>query len=515
MKRTVLVGILFTLFLIILTGYLYQIQTGRIIYAKNNNDNNFSLGEIYFHDIDNNTFPVALNKEFEIIYANPSKIKNKKETAKKVSSILKLDEKKVYKEFLNDKSLYFLLSERPSQEELKKIKKLKLAGIFTKKELFRYYPYENLASQTIGFVGFTKKKNHPVGLYGLEKFYSHELKSKDIFTTIDINLQTEIEQILEDNIKKFKAKGGTIIIQNPQTGEILALANKPDFNPNEYFKENISLFSNPAVEARYEPGSVMKSFTMAIGLQLKKFNQNTTFVDKGKITLNGRTITNWDKKAYGLIKVVEVLKHSINTGAVHLEEMIGDKDFSSFQKKFFPKTGIDLPGEIQSDFSSFQEKREIDYACASFGQGVAVTPIQLINGFSSLINGGNLMRPYLNREMKPKIIKKVLSPRVSKIIREMLVETVRGAKVAVIKGFRIGGKTGTALVPDLKKKTYSDKVIDSFTGFIGEPAKIAVLIKLDEPEGSPLSGRTVVPAFKKLAQFIISYYHLLPDEKNK
>jgi len=509
MKRPIFIGVCFTFFYIILIAHLYHLQSENIIYAKN--ENNVYLGRIYFTDKTDNLLPVAVNKEFKIVYANPQKIKNEKETAKKVCSILNLNEDELYKKFLNKKSLYLLLSQRPTQEEIKKISTIQDKGLGIKNELFRYYPYKNLASQTIGFVGYTKENDYPIGLYGLEKFYRDKLKKEDLLSTIDINVQSKIEQILEENIKKFDAVGGTIIVQNPKTGEILALANKPDFNPNQYSKQDISLFSNPAVESRYEPGSVIKPFTVAIGLQSKKFVPDFSFVDKGKITLNGKKITNWDNKAYGKIKVVDVLKHSINTGAVFLQRKIGHKIFASYMKDFFSRTGIDLPNEVNPDFSSLKNGKDIDYACASFGQGIAVSPIQLVNSFSALVNGGKLMRPYLNRELNPKIIKQIISPEVSRIVRNMLEQTVEEAGVAAIKGFAIGGKTGTALVPDIENKRYSNDVIDSFVGFINDPSEITVLIKLDKPKGAPLSGRTVVPAFKKIAQFIISYYHLKPD----
>jgi len=326
----------------------------------------------------------------------------------------------------------------------------------------RYCPLKNLASQLIGYVGYTKENKFPTGLYGLERYYNQQLEQgEDQYLTIDINIQNQAESILEQLIKRTNAQAGTIIVQNPNSGEILALASKPDFNPNQYNKANPSLFVNQAICKRYEPGSVIKPFTIAAGLDSGSFTPDYTLFDPGKITIGPKTITNWDNKSYGEITIKDVLEHSINTGAVLLEKKIGHQTFCNYLKKFgFDQpTGIDFPFEQHGDLSNLKDNQPLNFACASFGQGISVTPIELINAFSSLINGGKLMRPYLNKKLGKKIIGNTISPEVSKQIKSMLISTVEKAGVAVIDGYKIGGKTGTAQVPDLENGGYSSEAI--------------------------------------------------------
>jgi len=382
----------------------------------------------------------------------------------------------------------------------------------------RYYPLQNLAAQTIGFVGVNKDNDKPTGLYGLEKFYNTQLiANNDLKLTLDVNLQKQAETTLDNLIKNFKATGGTIIIQKPTTGEILTLVNKPDFNPNNYSQYLVSSFLNPAVQGLYEPGSVFKIITMAAGLESGKFTPETTFFDTGSVTLNGKTIENWDKKAYGKITMTNVIEGSINTGAVWAEKTIGHDLFYNYLLKFGfgDKTGVDLPNEEKGNLSNLKSKKaqDIDFATASFGQGVAITPLELISAFSAIANGGNLMRPYLNSELKPKILRKVISTTTCQKLKTMMISAVDKAEVAAIPNYQVAGKTGTAQVADSQNGGYGSDIIDSYIGFApaNQPA-FTILIKLDKPQGAPLAGVTVVPAFKDLAQFVLNYYNIPPDK---
>jgi cell division protein FtsI/penicillin-binding protein 2 len=273
---------------------------------------------------------------------------------------------------------------------------------------------------------------------------------------------------------------------------------------------------NPAIKSLYEPGSVLKVITMAAGIDSGKFTPDTTYYDSGSVTLNGKVIKNWDKKAYGKVTMTNVIENSINTGAVWAENKIGDDLFYNYLVGFGlnKPTGVDFLEERTGNLSNLETKKasDVDFATASFGQGVAVTPLELINAFSAIANGGKLMRPYFNAELKPQVIKQVISEEASRQVKAMMVSAVDKAGVATIANYRVAGKTGTAQVPDFKNGGYTLDVIDSYIGFapVDNP-RFIIFLKLDKPKGAPLAGLTVVPAFKDLAQFVLNYYNIPPD----
>lgn len=515
--------------LLIFKLYNLQIEQGANFFqqaeARENylQNNIFKRGAIYVTDRNQKLIPVAVNKEFPVIFAVPKEISQPEETAEILAPIIGWEKEKLNTSLSKPNDLFEQLLEKPSAEQIQSVKSLNLKGIYFDFQNFRNYPFRNLASQVIGFVGVNKDNDKLTGLYGLEKFYNDKLgANNDLTLTLDLNLQTRAEEILDNLIKKFEAAGGTVIIQKPATGEILALTNKPDFNPNSYGQAEISAFLNLAVQGLYEPGSVLKIITMAAGLDSGKVTPETTFFDTGSVTLNGKTIENWDKKAYGQVTMTNVIERSINTGAVWLEKTIGHDLFYNYLMKFGlgGKTGIDLPLEGAGNLINLENKeaRDIDFATASFGQGVAVTPLELISAFSVIANNGNLMRPYLNVELKPKILRQVITPETSQKLKEMLVSAVEKAQVAAIANYRIAGKTGTAQVPDFEKSGYTSEAIHTYVGFApayADSASVAaftILIKLDKPRGAPLAGSTVVPAFKELAQFVLNYYNIPPDK---
>jgi cell division protein FtsI (penicillin-binding protein 3)/stage V sporulation protein D (sporulation-specific penicillin-binding protein) len=235
------------------------------------------------------------------------------------------------------------------------------------------------------------------------------------------------------------------------------------------------------------------------------------------VTLNGKTIENWDKKAYGKVTMTNVIERSINTGAVWAEKTIGHDLFYNYLVRFGlgKITGIDFPKEQAGNLTNLEKKqaRDIDFATASFGQGLAVTPLELITAFSTIANGGQLMRPYLNAELKPKVLRPVINSETSRQLKEIMVSAVEKAEVAAIPNYRVAGKTGTAQVPDFKKGGYTFEVINTYIGFApAENPQFIILLKMDKPKGAPLAGLSIVPAFKELAQFVLNYYNIPPDK---
>lgn len=472
-------------------------------------------GQIFFSDKNGASIPVALNKEFPHIIAIPKEIQDAPEAAKMFASILGISEAKLENIF-SSKLSYYSLMDKANEEVVTAVNAAGIPGVEASEAQYRYNPFGSLASQVIGFVGKTDKQVEPIGLYGIEKLNDERLaKGDDISFTIDRNLQAEAEQVLDKLIEEHKASGGSILIQEPKTGKILAMASAPDFNPNEYSDAAIKTFTNPAVQAQYEPGSVFKPLTMSAGIDSGSITPDTTFVDTGRVKLNGKTITNWDHKAHGKITMTNVIEDSVNTGTIFAQQRMGREIFYSYLKKFGlgALTNIDLPDEVKGDLRNLERKNapDIDYATASYGQGTGVTPVQLITAFSAIANGGLLMRPYVSADTKPYVVRRVISEETALKVTRMMESAVEKAKLAAIPEYRIAGKTGTAFIPE-NGKYNENALIHSYVGFApAEDAKFVILMKLDRPD-KPLAGATVVPKFKEIAQFALNYYDIAPDK---
>ena len=486
-------------------------------------------GNIYFTDKNNNLIPAALNKEYPMIYAVPKDIDDPETSAISLSGIVNKTEKTLIEYFSKPNDSYELLVSKADSQQINQVEELDLRGIYINTHLLRFYPFGNLASHLIGFVAPVDETL--MGRYGVEFYLDDDLggksgridgretvkpeDGKEIVLTIDRNIQSRAEEILGELIKKYKAEKGTVIVQEPKSGKILAMGNFPTFDPNNYSQFDISSFLNPATQAVYEPGSVFKLITMAAGIDSGKITPQTTYVDTGSVVLNGKTIKNWDLKAHGEQTMTGVIEQSLNTGAVFAQRQMGSDIFYNYLIKFGLNelTGLSLPGEVRSNIRNLLNGRDIDFATASFGQGVAVTPVAMISAISAIANGGVLMKPLILEREEPQVIRRVISPQVSEAISKMMVSAVEKNYIAAIPNYSIAGKTGTAFVPDFKNGGYTDDVINTYIGFA--PAfdpKFIVLIKLDKPAGSPLAGLTVVPAFRELTQSILNYYNIPPDK---
>ncbi len=489
-------------------------------------------GSIYFSDRDGGKVPAAINKAYPIIYAVPDDIEDPDSAASILASQIA---DKTYEElketFSKENDPYEPLIRKPSEEQIKFIEEENLSGIKIGEGLSRYYPLGEIGAHVLGFAS----TNELVwdGQYGVENYYHQRLggiageswgdrirsplHGQDIQLTINADIQTQAENILKNLVADYRGTGGTVIVAEPDTGKILAMASVPNFDPNKYGESDISCFMNPSIQSIYEPGSIFKVITMASALDAGKITPNTTYYDSGELTLNGYTIKNWDEKANGTISMTNVIERSVNTGAAFAERQLGHENFYEYLKKFGFKesTNIDLPGEVTGSLLPLEEDiRDINYATASFGQGISTTPIRLLMAVSSIANGGHLMRPYVNAENKPEQVGRTVSREASRQVVDMMVSAVDKATIAKITGYSIAGKTGTAQVPRLGGgKGYTDEVINTYIGFA--PAydpEFIVLIRLDKPYGAPLAGLTVVPAFRELAQFIINYYSIPPDK---
>lgn len=496
------------------SGYYFKKAKARALY---NDELQLRRGEIFFTDKNDNEIPVALNKDYPVIYGVPKEIKDPSKVAEKLSPILDMKEAEIAASLDNPESLFRLLIDKADSSQVESIRDLKPEGVYIGEKQHRFYPFGNLASQLVGFVGVNKNYDEPTGLYGLESFYDGKLKSgESIRLTIDRNLQAEAERVLKSLIEEHDAEGGSVIIQDPDTGKILTLANEPGFDPNSYSDYPVKNFLNSPIQYVYEAGSVFKPLTMTAGIDLDLFTPDTTYYDSGSVTLNGKTIENWDEKAYGKTTMTRVIERSINTGAVWAAREIGRQNFLDYLESygFGQETGIDLPDERSGSLANLKGDsfREINLATAEFGQGTAVTPLQIVNAYSALANGGLLMRPYVNQDKGSYVKRRVIEENTSLQVLGMMESAVEKGWIGDLPGYRLAGKTGTAQVPNFQSGGYTDQYIHTYISIfpLGDP-QFTMLVKLEKPN-KDLAGRTVVPASKELSRFAINYYQLNPDD---
>lgn len=514
-----------------------------------------SRGEIYMQD-GNDLYPLAVNRDFPFVYAVPREISNPREEASAVASILELEEKNLESKFSNSNDAYEIVKRRISDDEEREIRERKLPGIYISQERLRFYPGGELASQTVGFVGSDGEQYK--GRYGIEAFWENELNGKtgtlhqekdaagrwisigsrivtppkdgaDLVLTVNHTVQFEIEKILRETIETHSADGGMIVVMEPKTGKILAMANHPTFNANEYSKvEDMTNFTNAAVGGVYEPGSIFKTFTMAMGLEEKKINPDTIYVDSGFVNEAGYTIKNSDEKGYGTRTMTQVLEQSLNTGSIFVEKQVGNEKFYDYVKKFGfgEPTGVELPGEVRGNIRNLENlKRNIQFFTASFGHGISVTPIQMISAYGAIANGGKLMKPLIVDEIKyadgtveekePQEVRRVLSQESVNLLGKMLRSVVVNGhgKRADVPGYLVAGKTGTAQVAKSGEKGYEDNMtIGSFAGYapLNDP-QFAVLVKIDNPKDVEWAESTAAPAFGKVMKYLLEYYHVKPN----
>jgi cell division protein FtsI/penicillin-binding protein 2 len=509
-------------------------------------------GKIFLQDKNGNFYPVAVNKNWEMAYAVPKEIGEKEKIAEILSRLLDLESKFILEKINNEDSYFIPLKNKLTNEETEQLKSLAIPGIYTKEEVSRYYPQERLASNVIGFLG-----GDGIGQYGIEGYYEDVLRGReeavarekglkgflikdpeqllaqngsDLVLSIDYNIQFVAEKLLQDYKKQLEFEEGQIIVIDPSSGKILALVQFPNFDLNNYAQESdLKIFQNGAIQKIYEPGSVFKPFTMAAALDKEKVTPQTVYKDEGVIKIGGYRIYNYDQRTWGERTMTEVLEKSINTGAVFAQRQIGNEIFLDYLKNFgfFEKTGIDLQGEIFSENKEFKKGYEVNFATASFGQGIEVTPIQIVRAFCALANGGKLVKPYVVEKViksdgevekkDPEIGRQVISSKTASTITAMLISVVEKgtAKRAKIPGYYIAGKTGTAQVAfsalGIQKSGYSEKTIQTFVGYA--PAfnpKFLILVKLDNPNVRT-AEISAVPVFHDLAKYIFDYLQIPPD----
>jgi cell division protein FtsI/penicillin-binding protein 2 len=430
---------------------------------------------------------------------------------------------------------------------------LGLPGLKAVPSTRRFYPEGDLASGLLGFIG-----HDHVGLAGLEADLQEQLAGTpgdlyferdslgnpiplgrqqgqpavpggDVRLTIDRYIQLLVEQELDRSIQKHAASGGTIIVMDPRTGAILAMASRPSFQLSHLDlsgEVDPSLFRNRAVTDVYEPGSVMKVITMSTAVDLGLVNPDSTYYDAGYVTIGTSTISNWDYSVNGTQTATQLLQKSLNTGAIWLSGLIGAENFYRYVDRFGfgEPTNSGLGGEAEGLVRSSDDEgwSPVDLATNSFGQGIAATPLQVITAVAAIANGGKLMRPYIVQEVsgpqgrrvyEPVVVRQPISEATARTVAQMMNQVVEGVPyhLARIAGYHVAGKTGTTIV-SIPGGYDLNSTIASFVGFapLADPQMI-MLVKIDQPKDDPLGGMVAAPVFGTLAPKILAYLNVKPD----
>ena len=512
--------------------------------------------------VDRNGEELAVSIMTGALIANPHKMYDEdssvikafgKRDARRIAAdhlapILKENADELYKDFSDTDRQYLRLArtmEPQVMEQVKQvIKEYKLPGLYFEDESKRYYTKKRTAAQIIGYVGDDDK-----GLSGIEYMYDKELKSRQapysilvdvagkkilgndaeekpdteklstVYLTLDSKIQYVLEDAMDDAMLRTKARAATAIIMDPYTGEILGMASRPTFNPNAYYKYSYDSFQNRAIGFTYEPGSVFKPIVGCMGLTEGVITPNTPFQDLGSIKIADRVIHNWDSQGMGTVPFSTVIKFSINTGMVQLGMKLGAERMTSYAKKFGfgEPTGIDLPGEESGILYNPKDMYEPDIATMAIGQGISVTPLQVLRAICAIANGGELLQPYIVskivaadgsiiKEGKKHVVRNVITPEVARQMREMMEKVVSegGGKPAAIKGYRIAGKTGTAEKIADGGGYAAGQYIASFVGFVpADKPRYAMLVMLDTPQGAFYGSQVSAPIFRDTLQQIL------------
>lgn len=562
-------------FLVIFRLFWWQIKAGEklAILAESQRASQIELpaqrGRIFSSD----NFPLVDNQEGYLVYADLSKITEEPaEIAAKLSLLLdpevatssakeklrlsKNAEVKLKNRLENPDLVWICLKRKAKNEIKEKIEALEIEGIGFEKESIRFYPEASLSAQLLGFVG-SDEAGRDKGYFGLEGNYDLEMKGRsgyvyqekdasgkpillgyfeedeaydghDLVLHLDRTIQYLVEEKLKEGILEYGAKSGSVAILEPETGAVLAMASNPSYEPGNFQNYDKSFYKNPVVANSFEPGSIFKIVTMAAALDLGVIKPETR-CDKcdGPRKIGSEVIDTYDNQYHPNSTMKEVLEHSDNVGMVFVAEKLGKENFLKYIKNFGlgEVTGIDLEEEATSNLRSDKQWREIDLAAASFGQGIAVTPIQMVTAAAVIANGGKLLRPRVvakvkgsegEVKIKPELVRQVIKPETAETLSEMMQSAVKNGfphwEQYGINTFRIAGKTGTAQIP-LAGHYDDEKTIVSFVGFAPtKKPKFVMLVTLREPSSSPWGANTAAPLWFNIAKDLFLYYGISPEE---
>lgn len=506
-------------------------------------------GIIEAHD-GNDIVPIVLNQDVYTLFADPVYVKDKKDAADRLSAVTG-DKASDYLEKMDQDTRYAVLAKKLDKTKKQAIAALNLKGVGLRTESIRAYPQGNLAAQLLGFVD-----DDGDGQYGIEQYMNNQLKGapgelkaitdingvplfankdnvskdpvsgKNISLTIDIGMQKKVERLLKEHLPTVNSKSGSVVVLDPNDGEIKAMANYPSYDPSQYFRvSDPSLFTDPAVSSPLEVGSIMKTLTIATGLDAGAIKPNQTFYDPAKYKVDGHVIQDVAEDGGPQTRSIsDILKYSLNSGATWVMMQLGggqinskarntDYDYLTNHYFFGQNTGVEqgyeAPGVVPDPNKGYG--LDLKYANMAFGQGLTVTPIQMAAAFAATINGGIYYSPHLvdqGKDASSYIKKKdVVSPKVSREMRAMHENSVNTHFYSLIRpGYRIGGKTGTAQIAGADGTYRTDVFNGTFIGYVGgDKPEYVILIRINQPHVSYFAGAAAAePLFAKVTDMLIN-----------
>ncbi len=562
-QRIKFLNLFFLLCFLAIVGKLFywQVINRRYLLALADNQYFVSLeiptsrGKIFSSD----NFPLVLNQKAYLLFADPQEMKVSPENlVQKIKSVVKEEQLDFQiltdkRDILLNKNLRRVVLAKDLGSQIKdEIENLKIEGLGFEEKEKRFYPEASMSAQLLGFVG-ENEKGEKKGYFGLEGYYDHEIEGqkgsrffekdalgrpvplseelvektipgRSLVINIDRPLQFLVEKHLKEGIKRYSASSGLAVIMDPKNGKILSMASFPTYDPATFYLYDSEFYRNPTVSSSFEPGSIFKVIVMSAGIDSGAIDINETCSScSGPKKIGEYTIKTWNEKYYPNSSMTDILVHSDNVGMLYVSQKLGKERLYSYLEKFgFGRaTGIDLQGELAPRLRAKEDWREIDLATASFGQGIAVTPIQMITAVSAIANKGELTQPQIVREIlddsrtveiKPLKKTRSVSSDTARIVTEMMVQAVEKgeAKWAKPSGYSIAGKTGTAQIP-IAGHYDPEKTVASFVGFA--PAydpRFVMLIALTEPKPSPWGSETAAPLWFEITRDIFKLWRIPP-----
>ena len=499
-----------------------------------------------------NVYPVAINKQYVLVYAQPKYITDPTAAANAIAPILSMPADQLLAKLAKPDDQYEPIAHKVEQSVAERVKELGIEGIRFAPETFRYYPEAAIGAHVLGFVSLSDDAKK--GVYGIEGHMDTELRGvageslaerdsfgnligfgqkdaitaqdgSDIVLTIDKTVQSYICTTLSQTAKDLGAKSGTIIVMDPHTGAVRAMCSYPEFDPNEYNKvDDIRAYNNTAIYGAYEPGSIFKPITMSAGIDVGAITPETTYVDEGQVKVDDKTIRNATRQGYGLQTMTQVLEKSLNTGTVFAMRQMGPDVLRDYIKRYdFGKpTGIELDSESRGNIATLDKRGEIFAATASFGQGITATPLQMLAAIDVMANGGRQVHPYIVAEIRksdgqiiehqPVETKQIIQEKTATLVAGMMVSVIEHAKHAHVPGYYIAGKSGTAQIADTNGSYSENRTNHTMIGFgPAENPQFSLIIKYEEPQKGQFAESTAGPVFAQVVKFLLEYYHIAPS----
>lgn len=521
-----------------------------------------SRGRILVHDSvsdPNSYYPLSFDVKSFSVWAVPNQIRDKQKTATDLASLLSLVENDIFNSINNTKLYVPPLKRGLTLDQANSVSNKNISGIFIMPEYSRFYPEGTLASQLLGFVN-----SDGIGNYGVEGHYNSELTGKEgnvvgekdtlgrmismlsqtnpqngtsYVLTVDRSVQYFVEQKLAKAITDYQADSGTVVIMDVKTGGIVAMANQPSYDPNNY-KEvantDPAKFVNPAITGLYEPGSIFKPLIVSSALDSGVLKPEDEGVFDKSVNVDGYTIHTAENKAFGRENVAQILQHSDNVGMVWVGDHLGnDLEYKYISKfGFLDKTGIDLDGETAGRMPELKQWHNINRATIAFGQGVSVTPLQMVAAYTALANNGKYIYPHVvdkiiysdggEKKIEKQEGEQIVSQKTAETVREMLYSVVQSGRIikSLTQGFKVGAKTGTAQIPKPGGGYETNEsnlgiFIHSVIGMApSNDPRFVMLVKLDKPKTAEFAERTSGPLFGEIASYLLNYHYRIPPTES-